>query len=260
MSIYLKRLFFKILRFTPLSMSMVQYWKTKTGVQAKITRAKSGELVMYMEGEKEAFPGFPRGHILFGKLSKLKHEIKNQIFNDGWALLEQGDNGKQVFEHIRYAALPKIFELSKETQFDHLPPNRMNPAVREIWRAWTKVAPASTYKLRDILCFVLQEDDAYRFRVQWLVTFFGVFPWLNPVKAFDRALWWLEHAETIDDMKERQRLLRRVLMAILEDEKVLALFKAFFREVDWPTVALSKADKFHFRGKYFKVDLDKFEY
>lgn len=239
---------------------MVAYWKVQESVSAKITRAKTGENVMYMEGEKEAFPGFPRGHILFGKLSKLKHEIKNQVFNDSWALLELGFTGKQVYEHVKKTALPKIFDLAKETQFDRLPPERMNPSVREIYRAWTKVAPATTYALRDILCFVLQEDDAYRFRAQWLVTFFGIFPSLRPLQAFDRALGWLEHGETIDDMKGKQRLLRRVLMAILEDERAQKLFVDFFKEVNWKKVALSKADKFHFRGKYFKVDLDKFEY
>lgn len=241
-------------------MPMVQYWKTQDHIQAKVTRNKTGETVMHMEGEKEHFPGFPRGHILFGKLSKLKHEIKNQIFNESWARLEAGDTGEQIAQYVWKAVWPRIAELSKETRYDQLPPYRMNPAVREIHRAWTKVAPSSTYGLRDVLCFVLQEDDAYRFRVQWLVGYFGLLKWFSPVKALDTAFWWLEHAETIDDMKERQRLLRRVVMAVLEDTRIRKLFVGFFREVNWRKVALTKADKFHFRGKYFKVDFDKFEY
>lgn len=239
---------------------MVKYWKTKTSIQARVTRGKSGESIMHMEGETEPFPGFPRGYLLFGKLSKLKHEIKNQIFNQSWAMLENRNTAGQMFYRIKKEALPNIYELAKETQFDRVPFERMNPSVKEIYRAWTKVAPPSTYKLRDILCFILQEDDAYRFRVQWIVGFFGLFGWFNPIKAFDRGLMWLERAESIDDMKERQRLLRRILMAILEDERVKELFIAFFKEVNWRKVALSSADKYHFRGKYFRVDLDKYEY
>lgn len=256
----LKRKFFKILGYTPLHMPMVQYWKTKESVGARITRGKHGEVVMDMDGEAEQFPGFPRSHLLFGKLSKLKHEIKNQIFNDGWAMLEAGHNGKEMFAYLKSVALPRIKELAEQTRYDYVPVSKLNPAVKEIHRAWTKVAPASTYWLRDVLCFVLQEDDAYRFRAQWIVMWFGLFAKFAPLKAFDRGLSWLEHAETIGDMKERQRLLRRILMAILEDDRARALFIAFFKEVNWRKVAMTRADKFHFRGKYFKVDLDKFEY
>lgn len=260
MSIYLKRLFFKILKYTPADMPMVQYWKTKTSVSARITKGKHGQVVMDLDGEAEQFPGFPRGHILFGKLSKLKHEIKNQIFNQSWAMLAEGFTSKEVMAYLRNVALPNIKELSVQTQYDQVPPQRMNPAVREIHRAWSRVAPQRTWWLRDVLCFVLQEDDAYRFRAQWLVMWFGWFAKFAPIKAFDKALSWLEHGESIGDMQERQRLLRRVLGTILEDERAKHLFINFFREVDWKKVALTKADKFHFRGKYFRVDLDKFDY
>jgi len=49
-------------------MEMVKYWKTQSSVQAKVTE-KDGVTIMIMEGEKYDFPGFPRGHLLFGKLS-----------------------------------------------------------------------------------------------------------------------------------------------------------------------------------------------
>lgn len=246
---------------TPVDMPMVQYWKTQETVQAKITKGKHGETVMKMFGEDEIFPGYPRGYLLFGKLSKLKHEIKNQIFNDAWYALERGEKEEDVVRRIKDVVLPKIFELSEETRYDRTPPERMNPAVREIYRAWTKVAPGrKSIALRNILCFILQEDDAYRFRVQWLVTYFGWLRFFDPIKSLDRAFQWLEVAEVVDDMKERQRLLRRIVMLMLRDERMKKLFVAFFKECNWRKVKLTKADKFHFRGKYFKVDLDKFEY
>ncbi len=90
------RWYFRLIKKSPNDFEMVHYWKTKSGVQAKVTKAKDGSTHMIMEGEKYAFPTFPRGHILFGHLSKIKHEIKNQIFNESWKQLEEGKN-KPVF-------------------------------------------------------------------------------------------------------------------------------------------------------------------
>lgn len=238
---------------------MVSYWKHKESVGAKITRAKDGSIIMKMEGEKHLFPSFPRGHILFGHLSKIKHEIKNQIFNESWKQLEDGVEKIEIIKEIKRKLSYDIWEVAKQSQYDMLPVASMTPSVREIHRAWTKVSP-QTSKLRNYLCFILQEDDAYRFRVQWLCEWFGWLMKLNPIKSFDYALRMLEHGEVVGDMKERARLLRRILVLALEDDSIRSQFIALFKEIDWKKVQLTKADKYHFRGKYFKVDLKYIEY
>ena len=58
---------------------MSSWWKTKEAVLAKYTEAKDGSYIMRMEGEPYDFPGYPRGTLLFGSLSPLKHHIKNQM-------------------------------------------------------------------------------------------------------------------------------------------------------------------------------------
>lgn len=259
--IYLKRLFFRLIGMTPAKMEMVQYWKRNASVQAKVMK-KNGVLVMQMEGEKHIFPGFPRGYLLFGKLSKLKHELKNQIFNESWALLEKGES---PVEHVKKVALPNVLALLENTKYDRVPEYRMVPAVREIHRAWTKVIPGTvSLQVRDLLTFIFQEDDSYRFRIQWVVSYFnpnGILNrFRNPVLLFEKAFEMLENAEVIGDMKERVRLWRRVLVALLNDPENRKAFTALCREIDWSKVKLSKADKFFFRGKYFKVDLDLFDY
>lgn len=244
---------------SPADMKMVSYWKTKEAIQAKITKAKDGSTHMWMEGEPYPFPTFPRGHILFGNLSKIKHEIKNQVFNEAWAKLEAKIDKKDIIKDIKAKLFNEIPKFVEKSRYDMLPPRAMTPSVREIHRAWTKVSP-ETSVLRDYLCFILQEDDAYRFRVQWLVQWFSWFMKLNPIKSFDFALKMLEHGEVVGDMKERQRLLRRILMLTLEDPKIKQKFLALFKEIDWKKVKLTEADKFHFRGKYFKTDLKYLEY
>jgi hypothetical protein len=247
---------------------MVSYWKTKESVEAKVTTAEDGHYIMWMDGEKYPFPGFPRGSILFSTVSKLKHEIKNQIFNTAWYALEDGKPKDEVIRDIKQKVLPEIQKLTEERRLLLLPPRRMVPAVREIWRAFEVVGEGNPkiQSLKETLCLILQEDDAYRFRVGWIVKFFNPssLTWRmfgkNLIKTFDFALQMLEHGEVIDDMKERIRLLRRILLLVLEDEQIRGYFEAFCKEVDWNKVKLTEADKYFFRGKYFKVDYPEFEY
>lgn len=235
---------------------MVKYWKTLDAVKAKVTTAPEGHYIMWMQGEKYPFPGFPRGVVLFNALSKLKHEIKNQLFNATWKDLDEGTASKEKV----LDALHKICDLSNSNRASMLPPEKMCPSVKEIWRAWSVVEkkyPSETMRsLKEALCFVLQEDDGYRFRVQWLAKFLRWFP----LKDFIYALRMLEHGEMIGDMKERIRLLRRVLVYIYTRKGIRERFEMFMKEVNWKKVKLTKADKYFFRAKYFKCDYPLYEY
>lgn len=166
----------------------VHYWKKQDAQLAKVVKADDGSLQMQIKGEKYAFPGFPRGHVLTGPLAGLKKKIKDLVFNQVFAELDK---------------------MATEMQHDMLPPDKMAPAVKELYRAFDEMENAEVTGdmkgrirlIKRVLTFFLQEDDAYRFRWQWL----------------------MEH-------------------------------------LDMSKVKLSKADKYFFRGKYFKVDHDKFDY
>jgi len=255
----LKKLYYRLIRKNPATMPMVKYWKFKDMVEAKIVTDDDGSQIMIMDGEKYPIRGFPRGHLLYGKLSKLKHEIKNQVFNESWRKLEEGISEEEVIKDIKNTLFGSIAEIANELKYDMMPQKSMSPAVREIHRAWTKVSP-ETALLRDYLCLILQEDDAYKFRVQWLVPWLSWFVKVHPVSHFKYALEILEHGEVIGDMKERIRLLRRILLLVLKDKKIREKFVALFKEINWKKVKLTEGDKYHFRGKYFKTDLDVLDY
>jgi hypothetical protein len=244
---------------------MVQYWKTKLAVEAKVTTAEDGSYIMWMEGEKYPFPGFPRGSVLFKSLSKLKHECK-QIFNRAWYALEDGKGDEEVIQNIKNELFTDIKALMDERRLLMLPPERMAPMVREIWRAMEVLEKRHNSDkiktLKEILCFIIQEDDAYRFRVGWVMKFFKPFMSRvkNPIKIFDYALSMLEHAEIVGDMKERQRLLRRIIMLCLKDKQIRDLFNELCNEWDWKKIKLSKGDAYFFRGKWFKVDYPQCQY
>lgn len=240
---------------------MVKYWKTQDSVFAKVYLHEEGHYVMQMEGEKYPFPGYPRGILLYGALSPLKHEIKNQIFNDAWRLLEDKVAGDAIMEYLRAISFPNVLAILNKGKYDIVPYERMVPAVKEIYRAMTVVEEKTGNKkvgqLKELICFILQEDDAYRFRFQWMCKFLRH---RMPLKWFDYGLQMLEHAETVGDMKERMRLLRRILMFILEDKSLKNCFDLLMEEMDFKKVMLTKADKYFFRAKYFKVDYPEYQY
>lgn len=149
---YLIRSFFNLYyKFRP--PEMVSYWKTKDAVKAKILQRKDGSMGMQIEGEKYIYPGFPRGHVLTGALAKLKHSVKNMVFNQAFA---------------------EIQKMADAHSTDMLPPEKMVPAVRHIWETFEKleeceVVPdmkARMALIKKVLTFFLMEDDAYRFRAQ----------------------------------------------------------------------------------------------
>ena len=78
--------------------------------------------------------------------------------------------------------------------------------------------------------------------------------------VFKKGLEIMEHAEVVNDMRERVVLLRKVLSALLEDKTVRKYFDEFCKEVNWKRVRLSKADLYFFRAKYFRADYPEFKY
>ena len=76
-------------------------------------------------------------------------------------------------------------------------------------------------------------------------------------RVFDK----LENMEVVEDMKGRIRLIKKVLIFFLQEDDAYR-FRAqyFLSEIDQKKVALSKADKYYARGKYWKTDYDQFDY
>lgn len=244
---------------------MVKYWQWKRDAAlARVFKDKDGSYRMEIQGEDHVYPGFPRGHLLLSSLSKLKHECKNQFFNWAWAQLEEGVPSKDIIGSLKGRVLNSLITLSDSFKFFMVPYEKMVPPVKELWRAFEVIENKYPSKrlslLKKMLCFILQEDDAYRFRVQWLFNYFRFTRKKDYVKRFEYALERMQHAEVVEDMKLRIRLLRRILMLILEDEKVKKMFTELFHELDWKKMRLSKADTYYFRGKYFKVDFEKYDY
>ncbi len=81
------------------------------------------------------------------------------------------------------------------------------------------------------------------------------------VRELDRVFQELEDAEVVADMKGRIQLIRKVMTFFLqEDDAYRMRWQWMMERLNMKKVKLSKADKYYFRGKYFKVDHDKYDY
>ena len=229
--------------------------------KAIVIQTKEG-LKMQIRGEKYPLNHFPRGYLLisdyhYTNLAILKHTIKNKIFNYAWAELEKGAEYDIIIQEIKRVILEDLPAILEKSRFDFLPSDKLCVAVRELWRAMTTLEKESPYVkiLKEALCLILQEDDGYRFRWLWMNNRIGWWMrYLGLIKIFERALMYLEDAEIICDMKDKIRLLRRVLLLVLKDKNIKNLFIKLFKELDWKKIQPRKADLYFFRGKYFKVD------
>jgi hypothetical protein len=240
---------------------MVKYWMTQESVEAKVIKdEKHGHYVMQMKGEKYPFPGYPRGPLLYGKLSKLKHEIKNQIFNETWRMLEEKVSAKEIKDIFFNQTVSNIEKLAENTKYDMVPHFKMVPPVRELYRALGVIEKETNSNvvrlIKTIMTFIFQEDDAYRFRFQDFAQYFNESTGTN-IEKLEKAFINLEHAEIVGDMKERQRLWKRGFVFFLKDNPT---FERFCNEVNWKKLYLTDADKYFFRAKYYKVDRRTFNY
>lgn len=271
-------LFNKLYRIHP--PEYVQYWKRGDKARAKLMVMEDGAYAMGIEGEKYPLMAFPRGPILFGAVQTIKTTAKNVLFNQVWKMIEEGYSNQAIGSYVKQVAIPTIIRESEQYHYDMLPVIRMCRAMKEVWRAMTVVerlfeqreARLQFQALKRAITFFFQEDDAYRFRVQWVSKYLNPNTWYRRIyrlitrkpyslrDELSKVMEFLGHAEVTTDMKGRARLIGRVLLTILEDEELCGVIENVFKELNWKELALSKGDRYYFRGKYFKVDLERYDY
>lgn len=81
------------------------------------------------------------------------------------------------------------------------------------------------------------------------------------VREIARVFDKLVEMEVVPDMKARMKLIKKVLTFFLQEDDAYR-FRAqyFLSEINQKKVALTEGDKYYARGKYWKVDYDRFDY
>jgi len=126
----------------------VQYGEQGGQQLARQVRAKDGSLELDIKGEKYRLRGVPRSHVLHGPMGPLKKYIKVFITESLIKCLPHLLPDDQLCEPVREFA--RVFDLVIEAE-DELEMKRQ------------------IGQMKKGVCGLMQEDDAWRMRVQWAV-------------------------------------------------------------------------------------------
>jgi len=125
---------------------------SKTGKQTAqpIINEKNGEIELHITGEKYPLRAHPRHHVLHGPMVELKRKMKNMVIETLAGHIAKTVKYKRPesswAEPIKEIA--RVFDLCIEAEDE--------PEMKRLMK-----------QLRDPICMILNEDDAWRFRVQW---------------------------------------------------------------------------------------------
>lgn len=218
---------------------------------------ETGGVLTYMEGYDEPYKGFPFHEFVDkidtikklsrGVLSSLFHDVKKRnklqvallvlvpwLFND----LLKGT----IYAFHRIIIRFKIKEL------------RYCDAVREVYRAMSERFPEETVesveireRVRDLLCMVLENDNAYRFRFQDIIVELDKEALRkNPSKELVRLLSVMQTREKGQDVADTWTLLKTFLpMYLFVNTKVKKEIVRLLSGLDLEKVRLSKEDIYY---------------
>jgi len=111
---------------------------------------KTGEIELAIKGEKYPLRCHPRHHVLHGPMVELKRRMKNLVIEN------LADQISKTVKHktpesqwaIPVREIARVFDLMIEAEDE--------PSMKKLMK-----------QLRDPICMILEEDDAWRFRLQW---------------------------------------------------------------------------------------------
>lgn len=218
---------------------------------------EQGGVLTFMEGYEEPYKGFPFHEFVDkidslkklsrGVLSSLFHSLKRRnkfqvallllvpwLFND----LLRGT----IYAFHRIIIRFKIKEL------------RYCDAVREVYRAMSVGFPQETqaeaemrHMVRDLLCMILENDNAYRFRFQDIIAELDKDALTrNPSKELVRLLSLMQTREKGQDVRDTWTLLKTFLpMYLLVNPQVRRAIVRMLCELDLEKIKLAKEDIFY---------------
>lgn len=132
-------------------------------------------------------------------------------------------------------------------------PKRYSPAMQALYQAFSidrdqerLGSKELRFMLRDVLCMVMEFDNAYRFRFQALITELNKENLTkNPTKEFIRLLDILASWEDLQEQKDKWRLVKYAFKYYLRyDREIRNILKDVFLAIDIEKMKLNANDKY----------------
>lgn len=215
-------------------------------------RDKTGGALTFLKDRAEPDRGYPSGeHIEMACAVKKTIAFTIQL----WRASNVIEKAIILFSAKIWINL--IIDLFYFTTKDfHLPFEKLSQPVKEVWRNIT-----ISQSVRDLICFVLEFDFAYRFRFQDIIA--ELQQWAikkRPLRELNRLFNILiERENYADNMKPKWRFIKyAVLTYLLLHRRTLKELQTFLANIDIDEIAFSREDiywtsqfynDYNFRGK-----------
>lgn len=157
-----------------------------------------------------------------------------------------------VFDGIMMSFISAFY---KTMQRHRLQEERYCQPVRELRRVMLEIDKEDGFspygkagqprkQIKDVLSVLLEFDDAYRYRFQWL-------PWnteaaaKNPIREIRRMLALLIEAEEDQKMIKQWKAFRHAMVLIAFQPKIVRYLKRFFSKLNIDEIKMSVEDRYH---------------
>ena len=131
-----------------------------------------------------------------------------------------------------------------------LKPNRFCKSVREVYGAFKVFDSIAIHRVRNIVCMILQFDDAYRYRFQDALGGLNQIAFiLNPKKELKRIVAVLMERESDPRMKDTWRVLDAIITLAFLYPGGKKKAKQFISLINLENIKLDKDDQFYAKKK-----------
>ena len=219
----------------------------------KVEFPSEGGVLSFQEGIEQPYRGFPFFEVvekidLIKKISRSSLSgIYHSVRTKKWLLLTLLPS-VWMFKSLIWAGTYALYRLIERTR---IKPWFYSQAVKELYRAFSvprqKERPKTLelrLMLRDLICSILEFDNAYRFRFQdWIEELDKKKLRKNPTKEFGRILKIASHREKTQEIKDTWKLIKMFNFYLRFDFELKKMLKDILGELDVEKVKLTIEDK-----------------
>jgi len=224
----------------------------------KVEFPSEGGVLSYQEGLEQPYRGFPFFEVVEkidlikkvsrASLSGLYHSFKTKKW-----LLFTLIPAVWMFKNLLYAGVYALYRVIERTR---IKPRYYSQAIRELYRAFSYPQGESSkmlelrLMLRDLVCMILEFDNAYRFRVQDLLEELNKTSLKkNPIKELNRIFTIVQEREKTQEIKDTWTLVKLFNSLYLRfDYQFKKMVVNILKELDIDKIKLTVEDKV-FAGK-----------
>lgn len=227
----------------------------------KVEFPVEGGILTYMQGHPYPYRGFPYFEFvdkidLIKKITRamfsgLYHELKRKNKLSFLSLIP----ALWIFRSFVRTGIYVFYRIIERFRMKS---SRYSQAIRELHRAFSLEAPNEIedqrelrIRIRDLVCMILENDNAYRFRFQDIAEHLDKDKIkTNPIHELDSLLKLMSEREITQDIKDTWKLLRLFISLYLRfDKRLRNIIINGLSEINIEKVKLTPEDKHFCEGR-----------